>query len=923
MSVKEAALALWAKSSPFRSLLAHMLDAAAMAWALLEQEPWRTRRLYAEDWGLSEGESLRFAAFLVGLHDLGKATPVFQAQWSEGASRVKAMGLAWEEGRFRDKEDWVAHGVFTELLAFEALKAWGLPRRVARGLAQGLGAHHGFPAGEEEKQKAHRQLDLEDPPWQEARDFLVKTLRDVLKVRVPPVQEARPEALLRIMALASFADWLASDPGFYTRVDLDPLDPRYLDQAREEATRVLDALPWRVPSLPQKAFQEVFPFPPNPLQAALPELLGEATEPVLLLVEAPMGLGKTEAALYAYLLLQRLGHRGLYVALPTQATANGLFVRVRAFLEGLGADAPLDLQLQHGAAPLNPQYQELRERAKPKEIYEEGRKAWEAGVAASGWFSAKKRAMLSPHGVGTLDQALLGVLKVKHHFVRLWGLMNRVVVLDEVHAYDTYTSGLLKALLLWLRALGSSVVLMTATLPSAKRKELLGAWGVAEAALAGLPPYPRVAAFAGERLLGGRTLPVGEGKAILLERAPLDLSSLSQALLSVLPGCLGAVANTVDRAQALYRSLGQGEPLTLSGLLDLFPQAPKEGPWGELCALREERGKAVVGKRLEDGTLVFLLHARFPAEERALREAVVLALFGKGGPRPERAILVATQVVEQSLDLDFDLLYSDLAPIDLLFQRVGRLWRHGGRDRRGHGRPRLWVGGLEEPEAWRELHWNRDYEDYILLSTWLSLKDREALKVPEDLELLLEEVYGRSPQGFPPEWAERAEQSYKSLQDLYQQEKTTAENLALSQLEHLLPAQRSQDLAAEFRLEDEAENEKTQRLLTRLGPPQVAVVPLYRKGEEYFLDPEGLRPARLRGELSPEEVLALWGRAVRLSRKPIPETLLKEAPPPAWQRHALLRGLRPLEVGRFFPRGRGGVSVELHPELGVVYQEAL
>ncbi|MDW8358884.1 HD domain-containing protein [Thermus sp.] len=391
------------------------------------------------------------------------------------------------------RETWVAHGVFTEVYLEEALRKLGAGRRVAAHLGQALGAHHGFQAGGKERQDAFRLTWLEPSLWGQVRAWLVGKLREVLSLSgLPPLAELSPEALLRVMALASFADWIASDPRFFP-YGRDPLAPGYWEDALEKARKALEVLSWPTPQAPElKAFEELFPFSPNPLQRAVSELLGGRQpngDPVLLLVEAPMGLGKTEAALYAFHLLRNLlDHRGLYLALPTQATANGLFLRVHRFLEGL-AQGQVDLQLQHGAALLNPEYARMLEgNLSPEQVYDTGEE--EGAVVASSWFSAKKRAMLSAHGVGTLDQALLGVFKVKHHFIRLWGLMNRVVVLDEVHAYDTYTSGLLAALLRWLRALGSSVVLMTATLPQAKRRELLEAWGVGEG---GLPPYPRVA----------------------------------------------------------------------------------------------------------------------------------------------------------------------------------------------------------------------------------------------------------------------------------------------------------------------------------------------------------------------------------------------------------------------------------------------
>ncbi|WP_353513482.1 CRISPR-associated helicase Cas3' [Thermus sp. LT1-2-5] len=914
MNITEAARVLWAKSGdPFHPLLAHMLDSAAVAQAILFREPTRSLALYALDSGLSWEDAIKWVAFLVGLHDLGKASPVFQAAWKEGAERVRNAGLTWDK-IVEDDDSWVAHGVLTELYVKDALRALGLGRRAASRLARALGAHHGFSAQGSELQRATLHVQSEPHGWREVRAWLVERLRQATGAPVPPLQEVSPEAVLRVMALASFADWIASDPSFFP-YGRDPLRPEYLEEALALAEKALDRVGWRKREpQPLREFSQIFPFPPNNLQRAIPPLLDHAQEPLLLLVEAPMGMGKTEAALYAYhLLAERLKHRGLYVALPTQATANGLFPRVRDFLKVLALGV-LDLQLQHGAAILNPLYEDLLERTHPAQVFDGSVEKEEGAVSASAWFSAKKRAMLSPHGVGTLDQALLGVLTVKHHFVRLWGLMNRVVVLDEVHAYDTYTSSLLEALLRWLRSLGSSVVLMTATLPKAKRAALLRAWGVSQGEL---PPYPRLAAF-GKALIGAVSLPV-PSRQIRLDRAPVEPEGLAAKLLAALPGALGAVVNTVDRAQTLYRALGKGEPLTLAGLLHRFPHGPHEGPWAELLEMREEKGSQVVGKVLGDGTLVFLLHARFPAEDRALRESVALALFGKKGPRPERAILVATQVAEQSLDLDFDLLYSDLAPIDLLFQRAGRLHRHPRPRPPGHHEARLWVGGLEETEAWGELYWDKVYEEYVLLSTWLALKDRGDLRVPDDLEALLEEVYAREPLGFPEALRDQAEKSYKRMEERRAKEEKTAQNLALWEPERLLREGDAAHLASDLRLDDEVEDPHTQRLLTRLGEASVPVVPLYRVGQGLYLDPEGRRPARLKGELSKGEAVSLWRRAVRLSRYPIPHELLKSEPPPAWGKSGLLRSLRPLEVGSVFGEGKGAFRVDLDPELGVVY----
>lgn len=208
----EAALSLWAKSAPYHLLLSHMLDTAALALAVLEREPRRPQALYAEDWGLEPEEAGRFVSFLVGLHDLGKASPVFQAAWPEGAQRVWNLGLTWDKELVRERL--VAHGVFTELYVTEALKAFGFSPRAANKLAKGLGAHHGFLVHPGERELGLHHVKNEPPSWQEARNHLVKRLVDCLGLTAligRPLRDVSEPAVLRVMALASFADWIASE----------------------------------------------------------------------------------------------------------------------------------------------------------------------------------------------------------------------------------------------------------------------------------------------------------------------------------------------------------------------------------------------------------------------------------------------------------------------------------------------------------------------------------------------------------------------------------------------------------------------------------------------------------------------------------------------------------------------------------------
>ena len=766
--------------------------------------------------------------------------------------------------------------------------------------------------------------------WDEARSWLIERVRAAVDAPVPKIPHLSATGVLRVMALASFADWIASDASKFP-YGRNPSEPGYFDEAVGLARSALDQIGWwpKRPFVP-RSFGEIFPFEPNPLQRSVPKLLAQTTAPVLLVVEAPMGTGKTEAALYAYHLLRHaLDHRGLYVALPTQATANALFQRVVNFLRHLG-ESRLDAQLVHGTATLQPLYAELLENAHPTEVHDEPggdpTAAAAGGVRAAAWFSARKRAMLAEHGVGTVDQALLGVLRVKHHFVRLFGLMNRVVVLDEVHAYDVYTSGLIESLLRWLRALGSSVVLMTATLPPSRRQRLLAAW-------AGGPvkepnvPYPRVLALHSEGRCEVESLPGEHDRPLTLVRMSAEVDAIADRLRDALPGALGAIVNTVDRAQLLYRALGDGAPLRLGELLEFVGPRATEDRWSALRALADKRPMAIVGRRLSDGTVVLLLHARFPAEDRALREHVALALFGPGERPMERMVLVATQVAEQSLDLDFDWLYTDLAPVDLVLQRAGRLHRHRRGRPSAHDCPHLHLGVPPEdpaPDFATGLFWSRIYDEWVLLSTWWALRMRPAIHLPSDLEPLLVEVYERSPEDFPADLRARADDAYRRWRQQEQHQERLAANWSLRDLERLLDATSTAALPAQGRMDDDVDTEATQRLLTRLGDASVAVVPVFHVGEAWALDAEGRETLPRTGNLSKEWIQRIFLRAVRLSRYPLPQILAQEKPPRSWERVGLLRGLRPLVVGRVFvERDNRGLCVNLDPELGVVYERVL
>ena len=867
----------WAKTSKgvdglWHPLILHMLDVAASAEAILEQEPESTRERMAAILGMTWEDARAWLLLVVACHDLGKACPGFQCKW-ENLSGMDA-------GRSPNTK--INHAFVSQIALSEILQKNSWPEELAELVADAVGCHHGERASPSilDRLMGDRRA-LGKDEWTEARRGLVELLLAVLNPTMTPTKQTLtgPDFML-LSGLTSFADWIGSNEDWFpfgTAEDCDDLHD-WFQKRRIRASQALDSLRWepRTPlSTEAKSFEEVFEFAPRPLQQAVADALADLKMPAILLLEAPMGEGKTEAAFFAHLELQRrFGHRGLYIALPTKATGNAMFKRTLEFLRSQGTNRPLDLQLLHGGALLNDTFQGL----KVSGIHDS-----KAGgeVRAGEWFSNKKRALLSEYGVGTIDQALLPILPVRHNFVRLWGLANRVVVFDEIHAYDAYTGTLLVHLLRWLLALGSSVVLLSATLSPSIRRRLAGVVG------SNLPepekPYPRLSIFCpGEKVYQKHfEADPARRQTVRLQAISPDLSGMRTALEEHLTrGGMGlALINTVQRAQELYRLFPDGESLEREGMR--------------------------LGKRLSDGTEVFLFHARFPADRRQKREEEALVTFGERGNRAGRKILIATQVVEQSLDLDFDLIATDLAPIDLVLQRAGRLWRHA-RTSRPVSEPILLVAGLagdEPPSFGKPLWWGKVYREDVLLRTWCLLQAKRDLRLPDEIDTLVQSVYEE--QTTVPEFLE--ERMNKAVR---------AEGEAIAQRQQAnmaimgLPDDASWNDPAKYVLYDEDEPgvHRTLMAQTRLGEDSVVAIPLW--SEDGF-----------GSETTPDFVQskAWFLRAVSLSRKGVVQQLRKLGVPEGWKESSLLRNCFPLRLdvdGRWVEN----TTVRLDEDLGLVYE---
>ena len=722
---------LWAKSDPHHPLWCHLLDAAAVARALVPR------------FGRIEGLPDGWIEWLVGAHDVGKADRWFQNKDPKQSAKLRNLGLElpqWKADqpdaykRFRHEvrsREWLQHHLKE--------RAW--KSRAFNVVAKAIVGHHGDWAPK------NFYTDEEDAVWPQMRDELGAFLWDVLRpepVALPEFPHATA-AGVKLSAYVILSDWIASNDQLFLFKDLQKWEEpdQYFAAACELARAVVKQLQLDAPlesvSATKPTLAEVWPSAhfkhmekPRPLQTLLDERR-EQLKPGLSIIEAPTGEGKTEAAIYLAQLWNSEGAgRGTFFALPTQATSNAMFERYADFLKvrKKGSQA----RLLHGMAW-------LREDVKLKNVEvlpqidaqnrDEQKRAKEQARIARDWFRPSRRALLGEEGVGTVDQALLCALRVKFGTLRLLGLSQKTLIVDECHAYDEFMSEILERLLQWCRALEINVILLSATLAYDQKMKLVRAYAGDDGDLNALETaqpqsaaYPLLtfaprgeAAFALECKADkerARELKI-KVKSGLLEDFAGTAKLAAQTVAG--GGCLCVLANTVRGAQEIFREL---ETLKAAG------------------ALRDDCG-------------LCLFHARFPAKKRAKIEKRVGRVFGpkskiKGKEwRPPCAILVATQVVEQSLDVDFDCFISQIAPVDLLLQRAGRLWRHQRAGRPGKF-PTLIV--LTPPAGeWDFGASGHVYHPEILLRTLAIVNRGEAekrqWKLPQDYRKLVEDCYRR------------------------------------------------------------------------------------------------------------------------------------------------------------------------------------
>lgn len=734
----------WGKARPdggdgaqYHLLPYHSLDVAAVGWYLLDPDKPLCLRL-ARQLGVAPRWLQQFFSFCLMLHDLGKFARAFQNLVpSLSPNLVPYAGQCV----YNERHDTLGFLLWKKKLAKNLTGLIPADINIEPWLEVVCG-HHGQPP-KRSLAGLPSYFMMED---EQAAQGFVSEIAKFWLPEIAPLSQVDKHAFRsvswQLAGVAVLADWLGSDQSFFHYCEKPrALEDYWASSALPKALQVL--VQAQISTQPVSAFkgiQQQFPFikQPTPLQAFAAEV-SLAAGPQLFILEDVTGAGKTEAAM---VLCQRMMSqslaKGLYVALPTMATANGMYERlVQSYRALFSPHAQPSLVLAHGARELSDGF--VASVALSLQLTDSSYDKTESSASAycNAWLAdSRKKALLADVGVGTIDQALLAVLPARHQSLRLLGLSDKILLVDEVHAYDPYMQRLLTALLEAHARQGGSAILLSATLPQNMRGTLVAGFA---AGLSVVSPslnergYPLVTQCSAEGV-NEASVATRESvqRHVSVRRFEDEAQALEQIRLAVQAGrCICWIRNTVKDARAAFSILQQQS-------------------W------------------MPEETLT-LFHSRFAMVDRQVIEQDVLARFGESSKGPQRAaqVLIATQVVEQSLDLDFDEMISDLAPVDLLIQRAGRLQRHN-RSQQGvvdeqavDLRPQASLSLLApDPEHVADSVWLKNllpgtqavYPNVGQL--WLTLNvllERQGFAMPEGARHLIEAVYSDEVQQQIPE----------------------------------------------------------------------------------------------------------------------------------------------------------------------------
>ncbi len=598
---------------------------------------------------------------IVALHDIGKISIAFQWIIYSKITNKDLIPDFLIEPNFDTSSSDLKHPLVGQAYINDELSNYKVAQIVAN--------HHGF--------KPHKTGMTNDEvfggvQYNKGRKELQKVIENSLNSKIPNQSLINYDEQAFLTGLTVVSDWISSARSLseLKESNYDELAYRAVQEAGFEIPKVVKGL----------SFESIFGFPPNNSQRTFYEL---ASKPGVYILEVEMGQGKTEAALYvAYKLLEKGESTGFYFALPTKLTSVSIHKRVEAFLDKI-----------------------LQEHKKTKLIFQNSNlydcKMGEDCSVGGDWFDSTKRSILYPFGVGTIDQALMSIINVKHSALRSFGLAGKTMIIDELHSYDVYTGSLVRKLIEHVVALKGTVLVLSATLQDLVKNQILGTNLQSSS-------YPLASGLVNREYVS-KEITINSNKRILIRKTDYN-SAIEKAIDAYYEGQnVLWIENTVEEAQKAYR---------------------------------------IFVARVDNTENVGLLHSLYTEEDRQKNEDKWLTYFGKDNKyRKCGSILVGTQVLEQSLDIDADVLFTKIAPIDMLLQRIGRLWRHPCLNQyRKTDEPICYVVCPKLEDSTKNPRGAFEdsgyvYSPYVLFRTLKIIEHVGTVIIPQDIKTLINSVY--------------------------------------------------------------------------------------------------------------------------------------------------------------------------------------
>lgn len=849
----------------------------------------------------SEDDGINLVSFLGLIHDLGKATPSFSLRPSginQPTDLDKILMETLAQSGFSELANWstessskTPHALASQVL----LNSYG----VCEGIASIVGGHHGKPV--DDKWEIKKQLESYaanyfqrdnegeiTKNWKRVQRMLFDWALEEAGYRsIDELPKVSQPAQVLLQGLLIMADWIASNEEYFPLFSIEK-EKEELQEVRLEygwdrwsKTAVWD--PDRLSDV-KALYSRRFQFQPREIQRAFFEAIDNTENPGIVILEAPMGVGKTEAALLGVeQMAEKRKCSGMFFGLPTQATSDGIFPRIKDWVGKIieETDDDKSMQLVHGKAQFNEDFQNL----KRVESVDLG----EGGIVINEWFTGRKTAILDDFVVGTVDQLLLAGLKQKHLALRHLGLSKKVVVVDEVHAYDSYMGAFLDRIVEWLGAYRIPIIILSATLPAVRREQLITAYlrgrGVKRRNIRADHPdwntteaYPLITYTDGAYVCQLQSFQLGNIKEVKVDLIEDDdLATVMQRSLQD-GGIAGIIVNTVKRAQSLAVEL-----------------------------------EKIFGKEN-----VSVLHSSFLAPHRREKERLLLQEIGCNAIRPKLRIIIGTQVLEQSLDIDFDVLFTDIAPMDLLLQRIGRLHRHMETQRPENLKtPIVYVMGARRLAEFEE-GTRKVYGGYLLTRTQLALP--EILMLPEDISRLVQKVYSKNELEIPQSIREK----YEEMKEEEKLKIKAKENNANAYLLKKPFDSEGDSLVGWLKDNPPCDTEEAGLAKVRDGTDSIEVILVKKKENElYLLD----GTTRIDGELTPALAKKISQQTVRLPHvfhyktSEIIEELERRNRDeiPYWQETSWLKGSLGIILDEFNCSTLAGYRIQYDKQYGMTY----